>query len=168
MEKKINDKFDFYSFQKEQGNYDLKVNINKKREHSVNQLLSLIPGNEFINKKRKKNKNKSINEKSSEREEKDYFKKLYEKRKNLLTKSFTFKESNSFIPTQNIPNKSNIINNKDNSINKEIKTQYFLEEGKNQEIHYALINANNNKFVPNYEPWDKELLKLFLIIVIIY
>jgi len=160
MEKKINDKFDFYSFQKEQGNYDLKVNINKKREHSVNQLLSLIPGNEFINKKRKKNKNKSINEKSSEREEKDYFKKLYEKRKNLLTKSFTFKESNSFIPTQNIPNKSNIINNKDNSINKEIKTQYFLEEGKNQEIHYALINANNNKFVPDYEPWDKELLEI--------
>ena len=112
MEKKINDKFDLYSFQKEQGNYDLKVNINKKREHSVNQLLSLIPGNEFINKKRKKNKNKSINEKSSE--EKDYFKKLYEKRKNLLTKSFTFKESNPLTPTQDIPNKSNTINNKDN------------------------------------------------------
>ena len=159
MEKMLgNEDFDYKAFQKEQGNFDLKVNINKKREHSVNQLLSLIPGNEFINKKRKKNKNKSINEKSSE--EKDYFKKLYEKRKNLLTKSFTFKESNSFTPTQNIPNKSNTINNKDNSINKEIKTQYFLEEGKNQEIHYALINANNNKFVPDYEPWDKELLEI--------
>ena len=73
MEKKIeNDNFDFTSFQKEKGNFDLKVNINKKREHSVNQLLSLIPGNEFINKKRKKNKNKSnyqFNDKPSEKKE---------------------------------------------------------------------------------------------------
>ena len=47
------EKFDFSSFQKEQGNFDLKVNINKKREHSVNQLLSLIPGNESRRRRRR-------------------------------------------------------------------------------------------------------------------
>ena len=82
MEKsKENEQFDFTSFQKDQGNFDLKVNINKKREHNINQLLSLIPGNKFINKKRKKNKNKSnySNEKVSEKEDIDQFKKIQEK-----------------------------------------------------------------------------------------
>ena len=51
MEKMIgNEDFDYKAFQKEQGNFDLKVNINKKREHSVNQLLSLIPGNDALTK----------------------------------------------------------------------------------------------------------------------
>ena len=31
-----NDEFDFSNYQKDQGNYDLKVNINKKRENSIN------------------------------------------------------------------------------------------------------------------------------------
>ena len=40
MEKsKENEPFEYTSFQKNQGNFDLKVNINKKREHSINQLL---------------------------------------------------------------------------------------------------------------------------------
>ena len=165
MEKKPeNDDFDFTSFQKDQGNFDLKVNINKKREHSVNQLLSLIPGNEFINKKRKKNKNKGnyqINEKASEREERDQFKKINDKRKQLLYKSFSFKESNSFTPKpKNIMNKNNDTKNKDNNKKNDILFENILQEGKNTEIHYALINTNNNKFVPDYEPWDKELLEV--------
>ena len=53
MEK--NSEKDLINYQKDEKNFDLKVNINKKRENSINQLLSLIPGNEFINKKRKKN-----------------------------------------------------------------------------------------------------------------
>ena len=175
MENKTgSEKFDFSSFQKEQGNFDLKVNINKKREHSVNQLLSLIPGNEFINKKRKKNKNKSnfqFSEKTQEKKENSQFKKLYEKRKHLLTKSFTFKESTTLNKnkTNNNTNKSggdtnknNIINSDNNINNKELLPQNLLEENsnKNSEIHYAFINTNNNKFVPDYEPWDKELLEL--------
>ena len=156
MEKNLkSNNFDFASFQKEQGNFDLKVNINKKREHSINQLLSLIPGNEFINKKRKKNKNKSnfLNaQKPSEKKDKDLFKKLYDKRKNLLTKSFTFKESTS------LNKKNNTINNINNK--EELLTQNNLEDKKDSEIHYAFINTNNNKFVPDYEPWDKELLEI--------
>ena len=57
MEK--NNEKDLINYQKDEKNFDLKVNINKKRENSINQLLSLIPGNEFINKKRKKNKLKN-------------------------------------------------------------------------------------------------------------
>ena len=159
MEKsKENESFDFTSFQKDQGNFDLKVNINKKREHSINQLLSLIPGNKFINKKRKKNKNKSnyhSNEKTSEKEDIDQFKKIYEKREHLLYKSFTFKESNSLNA-----NKNSQINNDNNDKSKNKSAENLLEEGKNKEIQYALINTNNNKFVPDYEPWDKELLEV--------
>ena len=159
MEKsKENEPFDFTSFQKDQGNFDLKVNINKKREHSINQLLSLIPGNKFINKKRKKNKNKSnyhSNEKTSEKEDIDQFKKIYEKREHLLYKSFTFKESNSLNA-----NKNSQINNDNNDKSKNKSAENLLEEGKNKEIQYALINTNNNKFVPDYEPWDKELLEV--------
>ena len=164
MDKKLgNLDFDYSNFQKENSNFDLKVNINKKREHSINQLLSLIPGNEYINKKKKKNKNKSNYqkyEKPSEKGEKDQFKKLYEKRKNLLTKSFTFKESNVFNQNQKTIKReidTNIINEKIN--NELIGQNTFLSEGNNQEIHYALINTNNNKFVPEYEPWDKEILE---------
>ena len=142
-----NDEFDFSNYQKDQGNYDLKVNINKKRENSINQLLSLIPGNEFINKKRKKNKTKfnfQNNEKNSE--EKDQYKKSLEKRKHLLQKTFAFKESNS-----------NIINE-----NKALKKDelLFKNENKNNEIQYTLINTNNVNYVPDYEPWDKELLEI--------
>ena len=159
MEKsKENEPFEYTSFQKNQGNFDLKVNINKKREHSINQLLSLIPGNKFINKKRKKNKNKSnyhSNEKASEKEDIDQFKKIYEKREHLLYKSFTFKESNSLNA-----NKNSQINNDNNDKNKNKSAENILEEGKNKEIQYALINTNNNKFVPDYEPWDKELLEV--------
>ena len=160
--------FDYSTFQKENGNFDLKVNINKKREHRINQLLSLIPGNEYINKKRKKNSNKSNyqkNERPSEKDEKDQFKKLYEKRKHLLNKSFTFKESNTFFQNQKNKNKEldiNIRNQKDNNEinNKEsVEKNSFIEEKLNQEIHYAVINTNNNKFVPDYEPWDKEILE---------
>ena len=57
MEK--NNEKDLINYQKDEKNFDLKVNINKKRENSINQLLSLIPGNEFINKKRNKNKLKN-------------------------------------------------------------------------------------------------------------
>ena len=176
MENNKGKNFDFSSFQKEQGNFDLQVNINKKREHSVNQLLSLIPGNEFINKKRKKNKNKSNNqstEKLSEKEEKNQFKKLYEKRKHLLTKSFTFKESTSYNPkpknnnidinykNNNKDNNNSNNNNKDIIINKEeLLSKIVSENNKSSEIHYAFINTNNNKFVPDYEPWDKELLEI--------
>ena len=159
MEKNLKSEiFDFSSFQKEQSNFDLKVNINKKREHSVNQLLSLIPGNEFLNKKRKKNKNKSnfqSTEKPSEKEEKNQFKKLYDKRKYLLTKSFTFKESTSI-------SKKNNANSNININNKDLLTPNILEDKTNSEIHYAFINTNNNKFVPDYEPWDKELLEVIL------
>ena len=52
MEK--NNEKDLINYQKDEKNFDLKVNINKKRENSINQLLSLIPGNEFINKKKEK------------------------------------------------------------------------------------------------------------------
>ena len=129
MEKsKENEQFDFTSFQKDQGNFDLKVNINKKREHSINQLLSLIPGNKFINKKRKKNKNKSnyhSNEKASEKEDIDQFKKIQEKREHLLYKSFTFKESNSLSA-----NKISQINKDNNDKNKSKSTVNLLEKGK--------------------------------------
>ena len=167
MEKEESNPYDFSSFQKDEGNFDLKVNINKKREHSINQLLSLIPGNEFINKKRKKNKNKSYyqtNEKPGEKEEKDQFKRLYDKRKHLLNKSFTFKESKSFNPNlKNNTNKNldnNINNNNNNNDKNEILSHPIIQEGKNTEIHYSLINTNNNKYVPDYEPWDKELLEM--------
>ena len=159
MEKsKENEQFDFTSIQKDQGNFALKVNINKKREHSINQLLSLIPGNKFINKKRKKNKNKSnyhSKEKASEKEDIDQFKKIQEKREHLLYKSFTFKESNSLNA-----NRNSQINNDNNDKNKNMSSENLLEEGKKKEIQYALINTNNNKFVPDYEPWDKEILEV--------
>ena len=138
------------NYQKEQKIFDLKVNINKKRENSINQLLSLIPGNEFINKKRKKNKNTfnyKINEKQSE--EKEQYKKILEKRKNLLQKTFTFKETNS----------NNI--NKNKELNKD-KLLFKNDDNKNNEIQYTLINTNNNRYVPDYEPWDKELIELIL------
>ena len=142
-----NDELDFTNYQKDQGNYDLKVNINKKRENSINQLLSLIPGNEFINKKRKKNKAK-FNFQNSEKlsEEKDQYKKSLEKRKHLLQKTFAFKELNS-----------NIVNE-----NKELKKDelLFKNDKKNNEIQYTLINTNNVNYVPDYEPWDKELLEI--------
>ena len=142
-----NDELDFNNYQKDQGNYDLKVNINKKRENSINQLLSLIPGNEFINKKRKKNKTK-FNFQNSEKnsEEKDQYKKSLEKRKHLLQKTFAFKESNS-----NIVNENKILK-KDELL--------FKNENKNNEIQYTLINTNNVNYVPDYEPWDKELLEI--------
>ena len=142
-----NDEFDFSNYQKDQGNYDLKVNINKKRENSINQLLSLIPGNEFINKKRKKNKTK-FNFQNNEKnlEEKDQYKKSLEKRKHLLQKTFAFKESNS-----NIVNENKILK-KDELL--------FKNENKNNEIQYTLINTNNVNYVPDYEPWDKELLEI--------
>ena len=142
-----NDELDFTNYQKDQGNYDLKVNINKKRENSINQLLSLIPGNEFINKQRKKNKAK-FNFQNSEKlsEEKDQYKKSLEKRKHLLQKTFAFKELNS-----------NIVNE-----NKELKKDelLFKNDKKNNEIQYTLINTNNVNYVPDYEPWDKELLEI--------
>ena len=146
-----NDEPDFINNQKDHGNYDLKVNINKKRENSINQLLSLIPGNEFINKKRKKNKLKNNFNNEKQFEEKDQYKKILEKRKHLLQKSFTFKESNS-----------NFINeNRDIKDNKELNKEelLFRKENKNPEIQYTLINTNNVKYVPDYEPWDKELLE---------
>ena len=64
-----NNEKDLINYQKDEKNIDLKVNINKKRENSINQLLSLIPGNEFINKKRKKNKlkNNFINNEKQQR-----------------------------------------------------------------------------------------------------
>ena len=142
-----NEEFDFSNYQKDQGNYDLKVNINKKRENSINQLLSLIPGNEFINKKRKKNKTKfnfQNNVKNSE--EKAQYKTSLEKRKHLLQKTFAFKESNS-----NIVNENKILK-KDELL--------FKNENKNNKIQYTLINTNNVNYVPDYEPWDKELLEI--------
>lgn len=145
-----NNKSDFTNYQKEQKNFDLKVNINKKRENSINQLLSLIPGNEYINKKRKKNRNKynfQTNEKQSE--EKEQYKKVLEKRKHLLQKTFTFKETNP----NNI--KENKELNKDNLL---LKNNDF----KNNEIQYTLINTSNTRYVPDYEPWDKELIELIL------
>ena len=142
-----NDELEFCKYQKDQGNYDLKVNINKKRENSINQLLSLIPGNEFINKKRKKNKTK-FNFQNNEKnlEEKDQYKKSLEKRKHLLQKTFAFKESNS-----NIVNENKVLK-KDELL--------FKNENKNNDIQYTLINTNNVNYVPDYEPWDKELLEI--------
>ena len=138
---------DLPNYQKEQGNYDLKVNINKKRENSINQLLSLIPGNEFINKKRKKNKSKfNFQKDKKQTEEKDQYKRILEKRKHLLQKTFAFKESNSYIANENKEM------NKDELL--------FKKEEKNNEIQYSLINTNNARYVPEYEPWDKELLEI--------
>ena len=136
---------DFNNYQKVHGNFDLKVNINKKRENSINQLLSLIPGNEFINKKRKKNKS-NIKNTENKQEEKDQFRKILEKRKHLLQKSFSFKESNP-----------KIIN-----VNKETNKEelLFKNEDKNDSIQFTLINTNKVKYVPDYEPWDKELLEI--------
>ena len=146
-----NDEPDFINNQKDHGNYDLKVNINKKRENSINQLLSLIPGNEFINKKRKKNKLKNNFNNEKQFEEKDQYKKILEKRKHLLQKSFTFKESNS-----NFMNENKYIKDK-KELNKE--ELLFKKDNNNPEIQYTLINTNNVKYVPDYEPWDKELLE---------
>ena len=53
MEK--NKEKDLINYQKNEKNFDIKVNINKKRENSINQLLSLIPGNELIKKEKKIN-----------------------------------------------------------------------------------------------------------------
>ena len=139
------------NYQKDEKNFDLKVNINKKRENSINQLLSLIPGNEFINKKRKKNKSK-LNFQTTEKKslEKDQFQKVIEKRKHLLQKTFTFKETNpqSIKPPKEL-NKSELLfkSNDNNSSN---------------EIQYTLINTNNTRYVPEYEPWDKDLLESIL------
>ena len=145
-----NNKPNFTNYQKEQKNFDLKVNINKKRENSINQLLSLIPGNEFINKKRKKNKNKynfKTNEKQTE--EKEQFKKVLEKRNHLLQKTFTFKETNP----------KNLKENKE--LNKD-EILFKNDDDKNNEIQYTLININNTRYVPDYEPWDKELIELIV------
>ena len=139
------DESDFNNYQKIHGNFDLKVNINKKRENSINQLLSLIPGNEFINKKRKKNKSNFKNTENKQ-EEKDQFRKILEKRKHLLQKSFSFKESNPKIINANKET------NKDELL--------FKNEDKNDAIQFTLINTNNVKYVPDYEPWDKELLEI--------
>ena len=145
------DESDFNNYQKVHGNFDLKVNINKKRENSINQLLSLIPGNEFINKKRKKNKS---NFKNNEKQqgEKDQYRKILEKRKHLLQKSFSFKESNPKIVNEN------------KEINKEIKKEELLfkneNDNSNNTIQFTLINTNNAKYIPDYEPWDKELLEI--------
>ena len=142
---------DFNNYQKVHGNFDLKVNINKKRENSINQLLSLIPGNEFINKKRKKNKSIFKNN-EKQQEEKDQYRKILEKRKHLLQKSFSFKESNPKIVDEN------------KEINKEIKKEELLfkneNDNSNNTIQFTLINTNNAKYIPDYEPWDKELLEI--------
>ena len=145
------DESDFNNYQKVHGNFDLKVNINKKRENSINQLLSLIPGNEFINKKRKKNKSIFKNN-EKQQEEKDQYRKILEKRKHLLQKSFSFKESNPKIVDEN------------KEINKEIKKEELLfkneNDNSNNTIQFTLINTNNAKYIPDYEPWDKELLEI--------
>ena len=145
------DESDFNNYQKVHGNFDLKVNINKKRENSINQLLSLIPGNEFINKKRKKNKSIFKNNEKP-KEEKDQYRKILEKRKHLLQKSFSFKESNPKIVNEN------------KEINKEIKKEELLfkneNDNSNNTIQFTLINTNNAKYIPDYEPWDKELLEI--------
>ena len=142
---------DFNNYQKIHGNFDLKVNINKKRENSINQLLSLIPGNEFINKKRKKNKSIFKNN-EKQQGEKDQYRKILEKRKHLLQKSFSFKESNPKIVNEN------------KEINKEIKKEELLfkneNDNSNNTIQFTLINTNNAKYIPDYEPWDKELLEI--------
>ena len=149
MDKK--DESDFNNYQKVHGNFDLKVNINKKRENSINQLLSLIPGNEFINKKRKKNKS-NFKSMEKQQEEKDQYRKILEKRKHLLQKSFSFKESNPKIVNEN------------KEINKEIKKEELLfkneNDNSNNTIQFTLINTNNAKYIPDYEPWDKELLEI--------
>ena len=145
------DESDFNNYQKIHGNFDLKVNINKKRENSINQLLSLIPGNEFINKKRKKNKSIFKNN-EKQQGEKDQYRKILEKRKHLLQKSFSFKESNPKIVNEN------------KEINKEIKKEELLfkneNDNSNNTIQFTLINTNNAKYIPDYEPWDKELLEI--------
>ena len=145
------DESDFNNYQKIHGNFDLKVNINKKRENSINQLLSLIPGNEFINKKRKKNKSIFKNNEKPQGE-KDQYRKILEKRKHLLQKSFSFKESNPKIVNEN------------KEINKEIKKEELLfkneNDNSNNTIQFTLINTNNPKYIPDYEPWDKELLEI--------
>ena len=145
------DESDFNNYQKVHGNFDLKVNINKKRENSINQLLSLIPGNEFINKKRKKNKSIFKNN-EKQQGEKDQYRKILEKRKHLLQKSFSFKESNPKIVNEN------------KEINKEIKKEELLfkneNDNSNNTIQFTLINTNNAKYIPDYEPWDKELLEI--------
>ena len=149
MEK--NNEKDLINYQKDEKNFDLKVNINKKRENSINQLLSLIPGNEFINKKRKKNKlkNNFINN-EKQQSEKDQYKKIIEKRKHLIQKGFNFKEIN--------------LNFNIEKENKEMKKDDFLfkKEKNDENIQYTLINTNNIKYIPEYEPWDKELLNTIL------
>ena len=149
MEK--NKEKDLINYQKDEKNFDLKVNINKKRENSINQLLSLIPGNEFINKKRKKNKlkNNFINN-EKQQGEKDQYKKIIEKRKHLIKKGFNFKEIN--------------LNFNIEKENKEMKKDDFLfkKEKNDENIQYTLINTNNIKYIPEYEPWDKELLNTIL------
>ena len=136
------------NYQKDQKNFDLKVNINKKRENSINQLLSLIPGNDFLNKKRKKNKN-NYNNSEKKVEEKEQYKKVLDKRKHLLHKTFTFKETNSNFTKDN---------------NKELNKEELLykNEKNDKDIQYTLININHVKYVPDYEPWDKELLEIIL------
>ena len=63
-----------------------------------------------------------------------------------MQKNFTFKESNS-----------NFIN-ENKGINKD--DLLFKNENNNKEIQYSLINTNNANYVPDYEPWDKELLEI--------
>ena len=170
MEKKEKDSHDFSNYQKDQINFDLKVNINKKRENNINQLLSLIPGNEYINKKRKKNKNKfNFQSKEKHPEEKDQYKRLLEKRKHLLQKSFTFRESNTnFIKDNKEQNQSfnhiDIITKEINSNKEHIKKENLLykAEEKNKDIQFTLINTSDIKYIPDYEPWDKELLEIIL------
>ena len=45
-----------------------------------------------------------------------------------------------------------------------MKKDYFLfkKEKNDENIQFTLINTNNIKYIPEYEPWDKELLNIIL------
>ena len=149
----------FESFRKNVNIYDLKVNINNKRELNVNQLISLIPGNENLFKKKKKKRNQiqqnQSKENAQDKELLENAKQQLQKRKNLLFNSFTFKEK-----------KTNTDTSKNNNITKSIKYNDLLTNNNtnNNSINnpISIINLDNNKFVPDYEPWDKNLLEIIL------
>ena len=43
------------------------------------------------------------------------------------------------------------------------KNNFLFKKEKNDEnIQFTLINTNNIKYIPEYEPWDKELLNIIL------
>jgi hypothetical protein len=81
---------------------------------------------------------------------KEKYKKIIEKRKHLIQKGFNFKEIN--------------LNFNIEKENKEMKKDDFLfkKEKNDENIQYILINTNNIKYIPEYEPWDKELLNIIL------